>query len=89
HGRRQNTPLYMWEPWPAPNTFDRMNDRAIAAQLGVFPDQFEIILGKLAGAQADVSAVIGEMKLLLEQTDDTVRFVEDTRPVDRHDAVPN
>lgn len=65
------------------------NDRAIAAQLGVFPDQFEIILGKLAGAQADVSAVIGEMKLLLEQTDDTVQFAEDTRPVDRHDAVPN
>ena len=63
--------------------------RAIAAQLGVFPDQFEIILGKLAGAQADVSAVIGEMKLLLEQTDDTVRFAEDTRPTERHDAVPN
>jgi len=31
-GRRQNTPLYMWEPWPAPNTFDRMLDRALAAQ---------------------------------------------------------
>ncbi len=32
HGRRQNIPLYMWEPWPAPNTFDRMLDRALAAQ---------------------------------------------------------
>jgi hypothetical protein len=31
-GRRQNTPLYMWEPWPAPNTFDHMLDRALAAQ---------------------------------------------------------
>jgi hypothetical protein len=31
-GRRQNMPLYMWEPWPAPNTFDRMLDRALAAQ---------------------------------------------------------
>jgi len=24
--------LYMWESWPAPNTFDRMLDRALAAQ---------------------------------------------------------
>ena len=31
-GRRQNTPLYMWESWPTPNTFDRMLDRALAAQ---------------------------------------------------------
>jgi hypothetical protein len=31
-GRRQNMPLYMWESWPAPNTFDRMLDRALAAQ---------------------------------------------------------
>jgi hypothetical protein len=31
-GRRQDTPLYMWLPWPAPNTFDRMLDRALAAQ---------------------------------------------------------
>jgi hypothetical protein len=31
-GRRQNIPLYMWEPWPAPNPFDRMLDRALAAQ---------------------------------------------------------
>jgi len=31
-GRRQTTPLYMWLPWPAPNTFDRMLDRALAAQ---------------------------------------------------------
>ncbi len=31
-GRRQTAPLYMWLPWPAPNTFDRMLDRALAAQ---------------------------------------------------------
>ena len=31
-GRRQNVPLYMWESWPAPNTFDRMLDRALAVQ---------------------------------------------------------
>jgi hypothetical protein len=30
--RRQDTPLSMWRDWPAPNTFDRMLDRAIAAQ---------------------------------------------------------
>jgi hypothetical protein len=65
------------------------NDRTIAAQLGVFPDQFEIILGKLASTQADVSEVIGDMKLLLEQTDDTVRFAEDTRTAERHTVVSN
>jgi hypothetical protein len=31
-GRRQNRPLYMWESWPAPNTFDQLLDRALAAQ---------------------------------------------------------
>jgi hypothetical protein len=30
--RLQDTPLSMWKDWPAPNTFDRMLDRAIAAQ---------------------------------------------------------
>ena len=30
--RLQDTPLSMWKPWPAPDTFDRMLDRAIAAQ---------------------------------------------------------
>jgi len=29
---RQDTPLSMWRRWPAPNTFDRMLDRALAAQ---------------------------------------------------------
>ena len=30
--RFQDTPISMWKDWPAPNTFDRMLDRAIAAQ---------------------------------------------------------
>jgi hypothetical protein len=30
--RQQDTPLSMWRDWPAPNTFDRMLDRALAAQ---------------------------------------------------------
>jgi len=29
---RQDTPLSMWRSWPAPNTFDRMLDRALGAQ---------------------------------------------------------
>jgi hypothetical protein len=29
---RQDTPLSMWKRWPAPNTFERMLDRALAAQ---------------------------------------------------------
>ncbi len=55
------------------------SDLEIGAQLEVFPDQFEIILGKLATPQADVGEVVDDMKLLLEQTDDTVRFAEDMR----------
>ena len=65
------------------------NDLAMAAQLAVFPDQFEVILHKLATTQADVSEVVGDMKLLLEQTDDTVRFAEDTRTAERHTVVHN
>ena len=30
--RRQDTPLSMWRHWPTPDTFDRMIDRALAAQ---------------------------------------------------------
>ncbi len=30
--RRQDTPLSMWRSWTGPNTFDRMLDRALAAQ---------------------------------------------------------
>jgi hypothetical protein len=65
------------------------NDLVIAAQLRVFPDQFELILNKLATTQADVGEVVGDMKLLLEQTDDTVRFAEDTRTAERHTVVQN
>jgi hypothetical protein len=65
------------------------NDLTMAAQLKVFPDQFEFILNKLATTQADVSEVVGDMKLLLEQTDDTVRFAEDTRTAERHTLVQN
>ncbi|MEO7734702.1 MAG: hypothetical protein ABIY55_27340 [Kofleriaceae bacterium] len=65
------------------------NDQTIAAQLKVFPDQFEIILNKLATTQADVSEVVSDMKLLLEQTDDTVQFAESTRSAERHTVVQN
>jgi hypothetical protein len=59
------------------------HDLGLAAQLKVFPDSFEIILNKLATTKADVSEVVGDMKLLLEQTDDTVQFAADTRGVER------
>ncbi len=60
------------------------NDRNIAAQLDVFPDQFEIILGKLATTHGDIGEVVDDMKLLLEQTDDTVSFAEDMRAFEQH-----
>jgi hypothetical protein len=65
------------------------NDLTMAAQLKIFPDQFEIILNKLATTQADVGEVVSDVKLLLEQTDDTVRFAEDTRSAERHTLVQN
>ena len=58
------------------------HDRDMAAQLRVFPDQFELILSKLATAGASVSEVVDEMALLLEQTDDTVAFDADLRDLD-------
>jgi hypothetical protein len=57
-------------------------DAHVAAQLQVFPDQFDVIVSKLAAPQADVREVVGDMKLLLEQTDDTVSFAEDLRTQD-------
>jgi hypothetical protein len=60
------------------------NDLAMAAQLGVLPDQMEIIVAKLATRHADVGEVVADVKLLLEQTDDTMRFAEDTRIAERH-----
>jgi hypothetical protein len=55
------------------------HDLAMAAQLRVLPDQMDIILSRLATTGADVGEVMTDVKLLLEQTDDAVRFAEDTR----------
>ena len=65
------------------------HDLAMAAQLKVLPDQMDIILNKLATTQADVSEVIADVKLLLEQTDDAVRFAQDTRSAERHTLASN
>jgi hypothetical protein len=95
---RQRTPSHDEVYQPMVEALDRRlaelelrgkNDQTMAAQLRVFPDQFELILNKLATTQADVSEVVGDMKLLLEQTDDTVRFAEDTRTAERHTVVQN
>ncbi|MEO8699682.1 MAG: hypothetical protein ABI867_06545 [Kofleriaceae bacterium] len=59
------------------------HDLDMAAQLAVFPDQFEIISSKLATSHADVTEVVSDMRLLLEQTDDTVSFAEDLRTTGR------
>ena len=65
------------------------HDLAMAAQLKVLPDQMDIILNKLATTQADVSEVTADVKLLLEQTDDAVRFAQDTRSAERHTLASN
>src|SRR5262249_18359808 len=59
------------------------HDLAMAAQLKVLPDQMDIILNKLATTTADVSEVVADVKLVLEQTDDAVRFAEDARSSER------
>lgn len=45
----------------------------------MFPDQFELILDKLATSHVDASEVVSEMNLLLEQTDDTAILAADLR----------
>jgi hypothetical protein len=62
------------------------HDRDMAAQLRVFPDQFELILSKLATTGASVGEVVDDMALLLEQTDDTVAFDADLRDLDSERA---
>jgi len=54
-------------------------DAQRAAQLEVFPEQFAIILQKLGTPQPDFDDVVTDMKLLLEQTDDTVSLAEELR----------
>jgi hypothetical protein len=65
------------------------NDLAMAAQLAVLPDQMEIVVAKLATMHADVGEVIADVKLLLEQTDDTMRFADETRVAERHTLGPH
>jgi hypothetical protein len=55
------------------------SDRQMAAQLKVFPDQFELILSKLATPSSDHGEVVGAMTLLLEQTEDAASFAEEMR----------
>jgi hypothetical protein len=54
-------------------------DRAMAAQLRIFPDQLELVLDKLATTQADVGMVVDEMKLLLDQAEDAASCAEEIR----------
>lgn len=54
-------------------------DQAMAAQLAVLPDEFALVHDKLAAASADLGAVVTDMAVLVEQTDDTVRFTAEAR----------
>jgi len=55
------------------------HDAQRAAQLEVFLEQFAIILQKLGTPQPDLDDVVTDMRLLLEQTDDTVTLAEELR----------
>lgn len=55
-------------------------DQCVVAQLGVFPDAFEVIHGRLSAAQFNATEVTSYMSHLVEQIVETERFVETLRP---------
>jgi hypothetical protein len=59
------------------------NDRKMAAQLQGFPDQFDYILGSMAGTDANDTEVASSMQLLIEQTEETVTTAREMREIQR------
>lgn len=63
--RLQDTPLSMWKPWPAPDTFDRMLDRAIAAQPRPY---LAFAIRSSSGVDDSFARVDGCLQALLEHS---------------------
>jgi hypothetical protein len=55
-------------------------DQCVVAQLGAFADVFEVILGRVSAAQFSATEIASYMGNVVEQIEDTERFVASLRP---------
>ena len=58
----------------------RERDQRVVAQLGVFTDVFEVILGRVSAAQFSPTEIVGTMAPVIAQIEDTERFIASLRP---------
>jgi hypothetical protein len=55
-------------------------DQCVVAQLGAFADVFEVILGRVSAAQFSATEIASYMGVVVEQIEETERFVASLRP---------
>lgn len=55
-------------------------DQTCVAQLGAFLDVFEVILGRVTASQFSATEIAGYMSSVVEQIEETERFVESLKP---------
>lgn len=55
-------------------------DQSVAAQLAAFPDAFEVILGRVSASQFSATEIAGYMGTVVQQIEETERFVDSLRP---------
>jgi hypothetical protein len=55
-------------------------DQSVAAQLSAFSDVFEVILGRVSASQISATEIASYMGSMVEQVEETERFVESLRP---------
>ena len=55
-------------------------DQCVVAQLGAFADVFEVILGRVSASQLSATEVASYMGSVVEQVEETERFVASLRP---------
>jgi len=55
-------------------------DQCVVAQLGAFPDAFEVILARVSAAQFSATEISSYMGGVVEQIEETERFVASLRP---------
>lgn len=58
----------------------RERDQHVVAQLGVFTDVFEVILGRVSATQFSPGEIVSSIAPVVEQIEQTERFVESLRP---------
>lgn len=58
----------------------RERDQHVVAQLGVFTDVFEVILGRVSAAQFNPGEIVSSMAPVVEQIEQTEQFIESLRP---------